>query len=138
MSHRTSDRLVATGSAAANPLDLLEQIVASQEWAFERRSADEMAVEVRGKWCDYTFEFSWAGEISAMHFFCAFDMKVPASRRQQVHELLALANEKLWLGHFGIWTEENTPVFRHSVLLRGARGASVETNISVSVSWFLA
>ena len=127
MSHRTSDRLVATGSAAANPLDLLEQIVASQEWAFERRSADEMAVEVRGKWCDYTFEFSWAGEISAMHFFCAFDMKVPASRRQQVHELLALANEKLWLGHFGIWTEENTPVFRHSVLLRGARGASVES-----------
>ena len=122
-----SDRLALREERAANPLDVLEQIVAAQEWAFERRNTDEMVVEVKGKWCDYTFHFSWAGEIAAMHFFCAFDMKVPSARKHLVHELLALANEQLWLGHFGIWTEENTPVFRHSVLLRGARGASVES-----------
>lgn len=122
-----SDRLQPRDERAANPLDVLEQIVAAQEWTFERRNHDEMAVEVKGKWCDYTFHFSWASEIAAMHFFCAFDMKVPGPRKTLVHELLALANEKLWLGHFGIWTEENTPVFRHSVLLRGARGASVES-----------
>jgi hypothetical protein len=127
MSDRRPERLATRETPAANPLDLLEQIVAAQEWAFERRNTEEMAVEVKGKWCDYTFHFSWAAEISAMHFFCAFDMKVPAARKALVHELLALANEKLWLGHFGIWTEENTPVFRHSVLLRGARGASVES-----------
>jgi hypothetical protein len=121
-----TDRLALRDAATANPLDLLEQIVSANDWPFDRRGDDEMAVEVPGKWCDYTLLFSWCGEISAMHFFCAFDLKVPGGRRAAVHELLALANEKLWLGHFGIWAEENTPVFRHSVLLRGASGLSVE------------
>jgi len=110
-----------------NPLDIIEQIVASNEWAFDRRSDEEMAVEVPGKWCDYSLFFSWCGEISALHFSCAFDMKVPANRRAAIFELLAVANEKLWLGHFGLWSEEQVPVFRHSMLLRGARGASVES-----------
>ncbi|MBW8270328.1 type III secretion system chaperone family protein [Caldovatus aquaticus] len=113
--------------AAANPLDVLEQILAANEWAFERRSDGEMAAEAPGKWCDYGLYFSWSPEISAMHFTCAFDLKVPAGRRDKLFELLALANEKLWLGHFGLEGEEGVPVFRHSVLLRGTPGASVES-----------
>jgi hypothetical protein len=112
---------------SANPLDVLEQIVAANEWAFDRRSDGEMAAEAPGKWCDYGLYFSWSQEISAMHFSCAFDMKVPAGRREKLFELLALANEKLWIGHFGLESEEGVPVFRHSVLLRGAPGASAES-----------
>jgi hypothetical protein len=118
----TSDR-----DRAANPLDVLEQIVAANEWAFERRSDGEMAAEAPGKWCDYALYFSWSPEISAMHFSCAFDLKVPAGRRERLFELLAMANEKLWIGHFGLESEEGVPVFRHSVLLRGAPGASAES-----------
>ncbi|MCK8786971.1 YbjN domain-containing protein [Roseomonas sp. NAR14] len=112
---------------AGNPLDVLEQIVTANEWAFDRRSDGEMAAEAPGKWCDYGLFFSWAPEISAMHFSCAFDLKVPATRRGSLYELLALANEKLWLGHFGLESEDGVPVFRHSVLLRGAPGASAES-----------
>ena len=112
---------------STNPLDILEQIVASNEWAFERRSDGEMAAEAPGKWCDYGLHFSWSHEISAMAFTCAFDMKVPAERREKLYELLALANDRLWIGHFGIEAEEGVPVFRHSVLLRGAQGASAES-----------
>ncbi|NGM22107.1 YbjN domain-containing protein [Roseomonas stagni] len=112
---------------AANPLDVLEQIVAANEWAFDRRSDSEMAAEAPGKWCDYGLYFSWSHEISAMHFSCTFDMKVPAGKRERLFELLALANEKLWIGHFGIDSDDGVPVFRHSVLLRGAPGASAES-----------
>jgi hypothetical protein len=112
---------------AANPLDVLEQIIAANEWAFERRSEGEMAAEAPGKWCDYGLYFSWSSEISAMHFSCAFDLKVPANRRERLFELLAMANEKLWIGHFGLESEDGVPVFRHSVLLRGAPGASAES-----------
>ena len=112
---------------SANPLDVIEQIVAANEWAFDRRSDGEMAAEAPGKWCDYGLFFSWSPEISAMHFSCAFDLKVPASRRDRLYELLAMANEKLWIGHFGLESEEGVPVFRHSVLLRGAPGASAES-----------
>jgi len=112
---------------AANPLDVMEQIVAANEWAFDRRSDSEMAAEAPGRWCDYGLYFNWSHEISAMHFTCAFDLKVPPGRRGALYELLALANERLWIGHFGLETEEGMPVFRHSVLLRGAPGASAES-----------
>jgi hypothetical protein len=112
---------------ATNPLDILEQIIASNEWAFERRSDGEMAAEAPGKWCDYGLHFSWSHEISAMAFTCAFDLKVPAEARDKLYELLALANDRLWIGHFGIESEDGVPVFRHSVLLRGAQGASAES-----------
>lgn len=112
---------------STNPLDILEQIVAANEWAFERRSDGEMAAEAPGKWCDYGLHFSWSHEISAMAFTCAFDLKVPAERREKLYELLALANDRLWIGHFGIEVEDGVPVFRHSVLLRGAQGASAES-----------
>lgn len=112
---------------ASNPLDILEQIIAANEWAFERRSDGEMAAEAPGKWCDYGLHFSWSHEISAMAFTCAFDMKVPADRRDRLYELLALANDRLWIGHFGIEMEDGVPVFRHSVLLRGSPSASAES-----------
>jgi len=112
---------------SSNPLDILEQIIAANEWAFERRSDGEMAAEAPGKWCDYGLHFSWSHEISAMAFTCAFDMKVPAERREKLYELLALANDRLWIGHFGIEAEDGVPVFRHSVLLRGSPSASAES-----------
>lgn len=119
--------LAADRERAANPLDVIEQIVAANEWAFERRSEAEIAAEAPGKWCDYGLFFSWSPEISALHFSCAFDLKVPANKRRKLYELLAMANEKLWIGHFGLESEEGVPVFRHSVLLRGAPGASAES-----------
>jgi hypothetical protein len=112
---------------ASNPLDALEQIVLANDWAFERRSETEMAAEAPGRWCDYGLYFNWSHEISAMHFTCTFDLKVPAKRRSALYELLALANERLWIGHFGMDQDDGMPVFRHAVLLRGAPGASSES-----------
>ena len=113
--------------AAANPLDIMEQIVIANDWACDRRSDSEMAAEAPGRWCDYGLWFSWSHEISAMHFTCAFDLKVPEKSRAALYELLALANERLWIGHFGMESEDGMPVFRHAVLLRGAPGASTES-----------
>jgi hypothetical protein len=110
-----------------NPLDVMEQIASANDWVFDRRSDSEMACEAPGKWCDYGLYFSWSREISAMHFTCAFDLKVPEKRRTALYELLALGNEQLWIGHFGLDTDDGMLVFRHSVLLRGASGASAES-----------
>ena len=116
-----------TTKSASNPLDLMEQIVGGYEWAFDRRNDTEMAAEAPGKWCDYGLYFSWSREISAMHFTCTFDLKVPAQQRRALFELLALANERLWIGHFGMDPDDGMPLFRHAVLLRGAQSASVES-----------
>jgi hypothetical protein len=122
-----SASVTATRPTSANPLDIMEQIVTANDWAFDRRGEAEMVAEAPGRWCDYGLYFNWSHEISTMHFTCAFDLKVPEKQRAGLYELLALANERLWLGHFGIELEDGMPVYRHAVLLRGAPGASAES-----------
>lgn len=117
---------VEASSFTQNPLDIVEEMVSANDWAFERASNDEMLVEVAGRWCHYRMFFFWQDEISAMQFCCQYDMKVPSGRAPAVHELLATINERMWLGHFDIDSEEQIPMFRHTTLLRGAQGASVE------------
>lgn len=112
--------------AVSNPIDLVEHVASAHDWTFERRGEDEMALEITGQWCDYRLYFSWIDDLHALHFACAFEMKVPAYKRADITDLLARINEKLAVGHFDLWAEEGLPVFRQAVLLRGAGGASVE------------
>lgn len=110
----------------SNPLDLLEELVNANAWRFDRSTDEEMVVEITGRWCEYRMFFVWQEDLSAMYFSCLFDLRVPPHKRTPVAELLAIVNEKLWLGHFDLCSEELVPMFRHTVLLRGVSGASVE------------
>ena len=72
-----------------------------------------------------------------MHLSCALEMKVPANKREAIYALLALANEKLWLGHFDLWSDENLPVFRHALLLRegiSVSGELMEDLVDIAVT----
>lgn len=109
-----------------HPLDIIERLVDNNDWMFDRRSEQELAVQAPGRWCDYSLYFAWNDTMDAMHFTCAFDMRVPDERRRPVHDLIVFINEKLWLGHFGLWQDEGLPMFRHALPLRGLRGASPE------------
>ena len=60
-----------------NPLDIVERLVERNDWAFDRRGDDEIAFQVPGTWCDYSLFFAWNDEVGAIHFSCAFDMRVP-------------------------------------------------------------
>ena len=111
---------------SGNPIDLVEEIAVANDWAHDRAGDEELVVEIARRWCDYRLYFVWQEEIGALHFSCAIDMKVTQGRRGAVYELLALANEKLWLGHFDLSAEDNAPAFRHAVLMRGVAMASAE------------
>lgn len=113
-------------SSRLNPLDLVEQIVGEHEWPFDRQGQDELTVGVSGRYCEHQMWFSWREELGALSFTCAFDMKVPANRRKDLHSLLAYVNEKALIGHFDHWVEEGMMVFRQSLLLRGGPGATSE------------
>ncbi len=115
-----------TEKATHTPLDIVEEIVAANEWPFDRSSDEEMVVEISGRWCDYRLYFVWQQDLSAMQFSCQFDMKVQSHRRSVVNDLLAEVNTRMWLGHFDICAEEQTPMFRQTTLLRGPNGVSVE------------
>ena len=108
-----------------HPLDVIEQMVVARDWLFDRNSDHEMAIRVPGRWCDYNLFFAWNDAAEAMHFSCAFDMRVPGEKRSAVHDLIALTNETLWLGHFCLWLEEGQPMFRHVLPMRAANGPTM-------------
>lgn len=103
----------------SNPLDLIERLAALNDWSFDRDSDDELSVAVTGGWCDYHVAITWLEDVEAIHIACAFDLKVPERRRNEVVQLVALVNEQLWLGHFDLWSQENVVMFRHALLLSG-------------------
>jgi hypothetical protein len=120
-----------------NPVDIVEQLASDHQWQFDRRSEDELAAEIPGQWCTYRLWFCWHPEIGVFHVTCALDLVVPERRLSAVHRLLALANERLWLGHFEMWREERVPVFRHGVLFRdgmSATGELVEELVEIAVN----
>jgi len=119
-------RLISGGDSPANPLDIVEQLVEANEWAFDRSSDDELAVEVTGRWCDFHLFFCWREDLHALHFSCLFDSRAPKSKIAEVAQLLALVNERLWLGHFDLSSDDGVTMFRHTVPMRGAPAASVE------------
>ena len=102
-----------------NPLDLVERLAAVNDWSFERSGDDEITMLVAGRWSDYQVSFTWMHNIEALHLACAFDMKVPERRRDEVQRLIALVNEQLWVGHFDLWTQDGLVMFRHALVLAG-------------------
>ena len=122
---------------AVNPLDMVEKLALANDWSFHRESEEELAAEISGQWCHYKLWFGWHPELGVMHLSCALDMKVQVKKRSPIYALLAMANEKLWLGHFDLWTDENLPVFRHAVLFRDGIGAGrelIEDLVDIAVS----
>lgn len=109
-----------------NPIDLLEELVLANDWAFDRASDSEMVVEIGGRWCDYHLCFVWHEDACAMYFSCHLDVKVPVTRRKAVAELIAAANERLWLGHLDLASDDGMVSFRHTLPLRGTGGIAPE------------
>ena len=107
-----------------NPLAVVEDIAADNNWSFERSGEDEVTIVSKGSWTDYQLSFTWMNEIEALHLACAFDMKIPEPRRGEVQRLIAAINEQLWIGHFDIWTHTGMIMYRQALVLPGGMTAS--------------
>lgn len=111
-----------------NPIDVVENIFSSRSFELERRNINEVVVEVQGKWNNMLLFFAWEANMQCMHLSCLMDIETKIEDRSKIFELLALVNEELWVGHFSYWTEQNIPVFKHSVILND--GEDIESKIS--------
>ena len=100
-----------------NPIDTVENIFFTRSFEMERRGPNEVVVEVQGKWKNMALFFSWEENMKCLHMSCLIDIKSNLQDRSKIFELLALANENLWVGHFSYWAEQNMPVFKHSIFL---------------------
>ena len=103
----------------AHPVDVVEHMASLNHWSFDREDDDEISISVAGGWTDYHVAFTWLPDLEAMHVGCAFDIKFNDRRRTEILNLIAIMNEQLWVGHFGLWERESVVIFRHALLLAG-------------------
>jgi hypothetical protein len=109
-----------------NPLDIAEMVIMDRDWVFDRPGESELIAEVSGTWCTYRIWFAWQEENGGFTMSCALESKFPKSMATRIHSLVAMVNEKLWLGHFDVSSEDGSIMFRHSMLLRDGAGTSAE------------
>ena len=100
-----------------NPIDTVENIFGQKSFEFERRNLNEIVIEIQGKWKNMLLFFAWETHLKCLHLSCFIDIENKICDNSRIFELLALVNEDLWLGHFSYWTEHETPVFKHAIIV---------------------
>ena len=99
-----------------NPIDVVEDVIHAKKWTFSRADEHELVAEISSQWCLYRLYFTWSEKIKAISYTITFDLKFPHNKSKEAHELLALINEKLWIGHFDITSNNGIPAFRHTLI----------------------
>ncbi|MBN8531513.1 MAG: YbjN domain-containing protein [Alphaproteobacteria bacterium] len=114
-------------SVLENPLSIVEEVVLGRDLPCERVSDEEFVAEMSSLWCNLKLWFVWKAECQTLMISCIFDGKVPERSRANLYPLLAMVNDALWLGHFGICAEESAISYRYSMILKS--GASLTEDV---------
>lgn len=100
-----------------NPLDSLELLISEHEWPYERLGNEEIVVGINGQWCDFHLRYIWLAERNILQSVAQLDLRVLDRKRGDVLELITQVNDRIDLGHFGVWSDDNTVLFSHSFIL---------------------
>ena len=105
-------------SSLINPLDIVENLMGANGWAYERVGEEEISAALQGQWCEYQLRFYWREEGRVLQAACMFDIRIPEARKKPIYETLARINERLWIGHFETWLDEGVIMYRHASFVR--------------------
>jgi hypothetical protein len=101
---------------ANDPLDVVEHVLAAENLPFDRTEDGDLAFALTGEWKDYELWFAWRPEGDCLQLCLSMDLRVAQNQRSAAHELIAIINARVWLGHFELW-EEGEIIFRHGMAL---------------------
>lgn len=103
-----------------NPISLVEDYAIRQDWGAERSSEFELWAEIPGQWGSQRLWAVYHDDTCFLQLNCYLNLKIPARQLHKSSHLITMMNERVWLGHFEIWSEEQIPVFRVVVPLRNS------------------
>lgn len=111
--------------ATHSPIDELEDLVASQDLPYLRFGKDEMMVRYPDSWEDFQSFWTWDQDMETLDVSASSLLKFNDQDRHAIYELLSEVNSRIWIGHFDL-TDEGSPTFRHTLMLRGMQGSTAE------------
>ena len=92
----------------SNPINLLEEIIISKNWIFERPIEDEIYIEVPTKYSNLIIQVNWLKNQSRIEIRSFFYNKMDFSNNVEIYKLLNLINNRINYGHF-ILNENSYP-----------------------------
>ncbi|MBV1863970.1 MAG: YbjN domain-containing protein [Rhodobacteraceae bacterium] len=110
----------------AHPIDVVETLAQSNDWAFDRVTDDQIAMAIEGQWRTYSITLAWSDYDETLRMICTFDMDPPEDRLPTLHAALNDANDKCWAGGFALWRDQKLMVYRYGLLLGGGAIAAPE------------
>lgn len=107
-----------------DPLDVVEAVLESANWPCERDEEGTLQVVAETRWGDMGALFAYRPDPAVIHFSMTLDVKAMAAKRSAIAELVMLANERLWVGHFDFWADDGVIIFRYTFLMEGREEVS--------------
>lgn len=99
----------------ADPMELVEEVVNSDDrFSAERADDGDVQFSVKSAWTEAAGYFSYRTELPALLFTLGFDLQTSRDRMIEAMRLAAMINENLWLGHFDVWSDDGSIIFRHA------------------------
>ena len=101
-----------------NPIEDIETFLLRTNWVSERVSRHELLINIKGNYCEYHTTVHWNPSQDILHFALSFSVglsREPLSPTKEIAllKLLSLLNEVMAMGHFDLWREENSVVWRY-------------------------
>ena len=110
----------------ADPMETVESILESDDrFRCERAEDGDLHFSFKCASGETVGYFSYRDELPALLFTLGFDIQAPVSRRDESVKLASLINENLWLGHFDVWSDDGTIIFRHAMPMIGRDEISI-------------
>ena len=104
-----------------DPIGMIEEYAIHNNLQLDRTGDNEVMGEFPGQWSNYRLWVVYHEETGFLQYNCYMDVRIPDRSSAAIAELMTLVNERIWLGHFEIWGEEQVPLFRVVQPLRGSR-----------------
>ena len=101
----------------SHPINLLEEIIISKNWIFERPIEDEIYIEVPTKYSNLIIQVNWLKNQNRIEIRSFFYNKMDFSDNVEIYKLLNLINNKINYGHF-IINENSYPTFKNSIIIK--------------------
>lgn len=111
---------------STDPLDTVENVLGADErFQSERAQDGDVHFSFKCSSGETVGYFSYRHELPALLFTLGFDLQAPKSRHTEAVKLAGLINENLWLGHFDVWSDDGTIIFRHAMPMIGRDEISI-------------
>lgn len=112
-----SIELVKSPETQVDPLNLIARAASRLEFDQERVGDHELHIMMPGVWRDIGLWFTWRPELATLQMGAPLDLKAPIGRLPEAAHLVTMVNERLWVGHFDLWAEDHSIVYRNSAVL---------------------